>query len=71
MSNSSGCGSPTKAYINLPATAEDRDLICSRQVARELMGRLASAVGPLNDDGRAFYVFAAEKQRVRIRLIRS
>jgi hypothetical protein len=56
---------------DIPAIAEDSDLICSRELARELIGRLASGMEPQTGDGRPFYIFSAEKRRVRIRLVRT
>jgi len=60
---------PTRQDIS--AIKEDSDLMCSRKVAKELIDRLVRGVEPQTGDGRPFYIFAAEKRGVRIRLVRT
>jgi len=54
----------------VPAITEEEDLVCSRQAARRLVQVLAGNPEELAGDDNPFYIFSAEKRRVRIRKVR-
>jgi hypothetical protein len=55
---------------DLHAIAEDDGLVCSRERARKLIGRLVIGVETQPGLDRSWYIFSAEKRRVRIRQVR-
>jgi hypothetical protein len=49
---------------------EESHFICSEGVARQLIGNLMSGSETQDDGANPFYVFSAEKQRVRVTVLR-
>jgi hypothetical protein len=56
---------------DISSITEESDLMCSRKLARELIGQLLRGVEPQTGDSRPFYIFSIEKRVVRIRLVRT
>lgn len=49
---------------------EESHFVCSRAVARQIIGNLLNGSELRNDGADPFYVFSAEKRRVRVTIIR-